>query len=233
MTLLAGIIQAVKLVVSLDPTMMEIIFLSLKVSGSAVIIAAALGIPYGAYLGLRQAAGVKWQIRIIYTFMGFPPVVAGLVVYLLLSSSGPFGALDLLFSPAAMIFVQALLAFPIITGLSMVGIRERNMELRDTAVSLGATPLQVAATVVREARFSIMGAVVAGFGRVIAEVGAVMMVGGNIEGHTRVMTTAIVLETRKGNFELAIGLGLVLLTLAFLINSLLYWMQNRGNAYER
>jgi len=232
MSILDGVIEALKLVVTLNPFMMEIILLSLQVSSSAVIIASLLGIPYGAYLGLRTESKVKWQTRMIYTFMGFPPVVAGLVVYLLISSSGPFGVLDLLFSPAAMVFVQALLALPIITGLSMVGIRDKDRELRDTAVSLGAGPVQVAITVVKEARYSIMGAVVAGFGRVIAEVGAVMMVGGNIEGHTRVMTTAIVLETRKGNFELAIGLGLVLMTLAFIINSLLYRIQSRGYAHE-
>ncbi|MTI85152.1 MAG: ABC transporter permease subunit [Firmicutes bacterium] len=233
MTLLEGILEAAKLVITLDPAMMQIIFLSLQVSTSAVIIASLLGIPYGAYLGLRTVAKVRWQTRITYTFMGFPPVVAGLVVYLLLSSSGPFGVLDLIFSPAAMISVQALLALPIITGLSMVGIRERDNEFRDTAISLGANPMQVAVTVVKEARYAIMGAVVAGFGRIIAEVGAVMMVGGNIEGHTRVMTTAIVLETRKGNFELAIGLGLVLMAIAFFINSLLYKIQNGGSSYEK
>ena len=233
MTLLEGILEAAKLVITLDPAMMQIIFLSLQVSTSAVIIASLLGIPYGTYLGLRTVARVRWQTRITYTFMGFPPVVAGLVVYLLLSSSGPFGVLDLIFSPAAMISVQALLALPIITGLSMVGIRERDNEFRDTAISLGANPMQVAVTVVKEARYAIMGAVVAGFGRIIAEVGAVMMVGGNIEGHTRVMTTAIVLETRKGNFELAIGLGLVLMAIAFLINSLLYKIQNGGSSYEK
>lgn len=233
MSILEGIFEAIKLVVTLNPSMMEIIFLSLQVSGSAIIVSSLLGIPYGTYLGLSKPSKVRWQTRIVYTFMGFPPVVAGLVVYLLLSSSGPFGVLDLLFSPVAMVLVQALLALPIITGLSMVGIRDKDREFRDTAVSLGASSLQVAATVVKEARYSIMAAVVAGFGRIIAEVGAVMMVGGNIEGHTRVMTTAIVLETRKGNFELAIGLGLVLMTIAFVINSFLYRIQSGGHPYER
>lgn len=229
MQLLEGIKQALILVITLDPDLMEIIFLSLKVSGTAILLASLLGIPYGACLGLRNARRVQWQVKMVYTCMGFPPVVAGLLTYLLLSSSGPFGVLDLLFTPTAMILVQALLAFPIVTGLSMVGIREKDQELRQTAISLGASPLQAAVIVVKEARFAITGAVVAGFGRVVAEVGAVMMVGGNIEGHTRVMTTAIVLETRKGNFELAIGLGLVLLLIAFIINSFLYRIQNGVN----
>lgn len=221
----SGLWQAFNLIINLDAELLEIVFLSLQVSGAAVLIAAVLGIPAGAYLGMRQPQRVRWLEKVIYTLMGLPPVVAGLLIYLLLSSRGPLGPLDLLFSAPAMIIAQTVLALPIITGLTLVAVREKNKEIRDTAVTLGASPPMVTATVIREARRSIMGAVVAGFGRVIAEVGAVMMVGGNIKGHTRVMTTAIVLETRKGNFELAVGLGLILLGIAFIINSLLYRIQ--------
>lgn len=229
MDLLQGITQALYLVITLDPKLMGIILLSLEVSGTSVILASLLGIPAGTYLGLKPARQVRWPVKIVYTFMGLPPVVAGLIIYLLLSSRGPFGVLDILFTPGAMIIVQTLLATPIITGLSLVGIRDKDREIRDTAVSLGANRWQVALTVIREARYTLFGAVVAGFGRIVAEVGAVMMVGGNIEGYTRVMTTAIVLETRRGNFELAIGLGLVLMLIAFIVNSLLYRLQSGVN----
>jgi tungstate transport system permease protein len=157
--------------------------------------------------------------------MGLPPVLVGLLVYLLLSAQGPFGVLKLLYSPTAMVIAQTVLALPIVTGLTMVAVRSKDREIRDTALSLGASGWQVALKVIRETRVAIVGAVVAGMGRALAEVGAVMMVGGNIEGKTRVMTTAIVLETRRGNFEMAIGLGMVLLTLAFIVNVILYRLQ--------
>ena len=169
--------------------------------------------------------------KVIYTLMGLPPVVAGLVIYMLLSRMGLLGVLGLLYTPVAMIIAQVTLALPIVTGLTMVGVRSRGKEVEETARSLGAGPLLSAWTVVRESRISLLGAVVTGFGRVIAEVGAVMMVGGNIEGHTRVMTTAIVLETRKGNFEYAIGLGLILLSLSFVINAFLYRVQRGGEVH--
>jgi tungstate transport system permease protein len=218
-------VQAFVLVVNRDPAMMQIIWLSLQVSGLAILLAALGGIPLGTWLGMRPAHRVRWPALIIYTFMGLPPVLVGLLVYLLISSQGPFGVLDLLFTPAAMVIAQTMLALPIVAGLTMTAVRGKDREIRDTAVSLGANGRQVALTVIREARVAIVGAVVAGLGRALAEVGAVMMVGGNIEGQTRVMTTAIVLETRRGNFEMAIGLGMVLLALAFLINALLYRLQ--------
>lgn len=217
--------QAFNLMISRDPALMQIIRLSLQVSGVAVCLAALAGIPLGTWLGLRPARQVRWPALFIYTFMGLPPVLVGLLVYLLLSSQGLLGVLNLLFSPTAMVIAQTVLALPIVTGLTMVAVRGKDREIRDTAVSLGAGGWQVALTVVRETRVAIVGAVVAGAGRALAEVGAVMMVGGNIEGKTRVMTTAIVLETRRGNFEMAIGLGLVLLALAFVINALLYRLQ--------
>jgi len=158
-------------------------------------------------------------------------VVAGLLIYLVLSRSGPLGVLGLLYTPAAMVIAQVLLALPIITGLTMIAIRTRGREVEETALTLGAAPLQASWTVIRESRAAILGAVVTGFGRIIAEVGAVMIVGGNIESHTRVMTTAIVLETSKGNFELAIGLGILLLSISFVINSVLYYFQKGGGSH--
>ncbi|MBV1727646.1 MAG: ABC transporter permease [Candidatus Desulforudis sp.] len=211
--------------ISRDPAMMHIIWMSLFVSGISVFLASALGIPLGTWLGLLPAHRVRWAAQIIYTLMGLPPVLAGLLIYLLLSSSGPFGVLKLLYTPWAMVVAQTVLAFPIVTGLTMIAVRSKDKEIRDTAVSLGASAWQSALTIVREARLAIVGAVVTGLGRLMAEVGAVMMVGGNIEGKTRVMTSAIVLETRRGNFEMAIGLGIVLLVLAFIINSCLYRLQ--------
>jgi tungstate transport system permease protein len=226
--LFEGILQAFKLILTLDPYMMQIVLLSLQVSGMAVLFATLAGVPLGTYLGLKPAERTRFAGKLLYTLMGLPPVVAGLVFYLLFSRMGPLGVLGLLWTPAAMIIAQFALALPIIAGLTMIGIRGSGKEVQETARTLGAGKLLTAWTVVRESRFAIFGAVVTGLGRVIAEVGAVMIVGGNIEGRTRVMTTAIVLETGKGNFELAVGLGLALLVISFAINSLLYHFQGGG-----
>ncbi|HOP68633.1 MAG: ABC transporter permease [Dethiobacteria bacterium] len=226
--LLEGIIQAFKLIITLDPDLMRIVLLSLQVSGAAIIISTLLGVPLGSFLGLKEERKTRLISKIIFTLMGLPPVVAGLLIYLLLSRQGPLGVLGLLYTPTAMIIAQVCLALPIVTGLTMVAVRSTGREVEETARTLGAGRGLAAWTVIRESRISILGAIITGFGRVVAEVGAVMMVGGNIEGHTRVMTTAIVLETGKGNFEFAIGLGLILLLLAFLINSLLYRFQRGG-----
>jgi len=231
--IVGGFEEALRLIVTADPRLVEIVGLSLAVSGTAVVLAAAVGVPLGAWLGLRRGRAVRWAARFLYTLMGLPPVVAGLVVYLLISSRGPFGVLDLLFTPAAMVIAQWCLATPIVAGLTMVGVKGVDRAVRDTAVSLGADERQAVWAVVREARPAIVGAVVAGFGRVVAEVGAVMIVGGNIEGHTRVMTTAIVLETRRGNFDLAIGLGIVLLAVAFVFNSVFHRLQGEVDVDER
>lgn len=228
MLLLKGIAEAFYLIATFDPYLLQIVFLSLQVSLLAVLFAALAGVPLGTYLGLKPKERTRFASKLLYTLMGLPPVVAGLVIYLLLSRSGPLGVLGLLYTPAAMVIAQFVLALPIIAALTMIGIRSRGKELQETARTLGAGRLLTAWTVVRESRFAIYGAVVAGLGRVIAEVGAVMIVGGNIERHTRVMTTAIVLETGKGNFELALGLGLVLLLISFFINSLLYNLQAGG-----
>ncbi len=226
--LLEGILEALRLITSFDPDLLQIVFLSLRVSVIAIVIATLIGVPLGAFLGLKSEKKTRLLNKIIFTFMGMPPVVGGLIIYLLLSRQGPLGVLGLLYTPSAMIIAQVLLATPIITGLTLVGIRARGTEIVETARSLGADSALATWTVVKESRLAILGAVITGFSRVIAEVGAVMIVGGNIAGRTRVMTTAIVLETRRGNFELAIGLGIILLILAFVINSFLYNIQTGG-----
>lgn len=228
--LLEGIIEAFRLIAGLDSELLQIVFLSLRISVVAIIIASLLGVPLGTLLGLKPEKQTRLINKIIFTFMGMPPVVAGLIIYLLLSRSGPFGVLGLLYTPSAMIMAQVFLATPIITGLTLVGIRAKGGEIEETARSLGAGSALAAWTVVRESRIAILGAIITGFSRVIAEVGAVMIVGGNIAGRTRVMTTAIVLETRRGNFEFAIGLGIILLLLAFIINSFLYNIQKGGSS---
>ncbi len=226
--MLQGIAEAFYLILTFDPKLWEIVLLSMTVSGLAVVLGALVGIPLGAYLGLKPERQTRLVSKLLYTLMGLPPVVAGLIIYLLLSRSGPLGVLELLYTPTAMIIAQFVLALPIIAGLTMIGIRSRGQEVQETARTLGAGRFLTAWTVVRESRIAIFGAVITGLGRVIAEVGAVMMVGGNIEGVTRVMTTAIVLETGRRNFELALGLGMVLLVLSFIINSLLYNFQGGG-----
>ncbi|MFP3867360.1 MAG: ABC transporter permease [Desulfobacteraceae bacterium] len=199
------------------------------VSGSAVALATILGGSLGIWIALTPFGGRRLVINVLNTMMGLPPVVVGLVVYLLLSRRGPLGALSLLFTPGAMILAQTILASPIVAALTVSALLSVDPKIRDKAISLGATERQAAWTVVREARFALMAAVIAGFGRVNAEVGAVMMVGGNIAGYTRVMTTTIVLVTSQGRFELAIALGLVLIGLAFVINLLLQVLQGGGS----
>jgi tungstate transport system permease protein len=226
-----GFLEALRLIVNFDPYLMQIVFLSLRVSGSAILISALLGVPLGTYLGLRPERKTRFVSKIIYTLMGMPPVVGGLIIYLLLSRSGPLGVLGLLYTPTAMIIAQVFLSLPIVIGLTLVAIRARGGDVAMTARTLGAGPWHTVWTVIREARVSIFGAIVTGFGRVVAEVGAVMIVGGNMQGHTRVMTTAIVLETNKGNYEFAVGLGLVLLIISFTINSLLYTFQKGGEGH--
>ena len=216
-----------------DPTsgLRNIILLTLYVSGSAVALAALIGIPAGTWLGLQQSRRVRWLTRIVYTLMGLPPVVGGLIVYMLIRRQGIFGSLSLLYSPTAMIIAQVLLATPIIIGLTSVAVRGKGKSVLETLVSLGAERGLILRTIMWEARYGILGALVAGFGRVVAEVGAVMIVGGNIQGHTRVMTTAIVLETRRGNFAFALALGLILLAISFLFNMGLYRIQ-AGAAHD-
>jgi tungstate transport system permease protein len=226
--ILSGLARAFNLILSLDAGLMEIISLSLLVSASAVLISCLFGIPLGAILGLRAFRGRRLVEGLINTMMGLPPVVAGLVIYLLLSSSGPLGVLRLLYTPGAMIIAQVVLVLPIVTGLTLVAVRSKDRRIRETARSLGATEAQATIAVLGEARLGIFGGVVAGLGRALGEVGAVMLVGGNLEGKTRVMTTAIVLETRRGEFDLAIALGIVLLVISFVINLALQRLQGEG-----
>lgn len=201
--------------------LLPIILLSLYVSGVALFFASLAGIPLGAALALRPIPARRVIELLVYTGMGLPPVVVGLVVYMFLSRSGVLGALGWLFTPAGMIVAQVIIALPLVIGLTASAVESVDPALRLQVRALGASPRQVMWTTLREARLGVLAAVVAAFGSVISEVGAVMLVGGNIEGETRVLTTAIVLETRKGNFELALALGGVLLALALAANFLL------------
>lgn len=216
------------MIVHLDPALREIILLSLRISGTALVLASLAGLPLAVLLGMRRFPGRSGIVSVLNTFMGLPPVVVGLFLYLLLSRSGPLGRLGLLYTPSAMVIAQALLAFPLVASLCHAAIVNVDPLIRQAAESLGALPSQVAATVIKEARYGILAGAIAAFGRVMAEVGAIMIVGGNIAGYTRVMTTTIALETDKGNFELALALGIVLLGISLLINSVLHAVQRRG-----
>lgn len=220
-----SLLHVFSLLVSGNPDLLEIIFLSLQVSLIAVALGILCGIPFGAFLCFKDFPGKGLFINLLYTFMGLPPVLAGLFVYFLVTRHGPLGEWQLLFTPIAMVMAQFLLTFPIITGLSMVAIKSKADRYIHTAISLGANSWQVAWTVINEARLGIMAAITTAFGRAIAEVGAVMLVGGNIEHSTRVMTTAIVMETRKGDYPLALALGIVLLLISFIANSMLQYFQ--------
>jgi len=211
-------------------SLLPIILLSLYVSGVALILATLIGVPLGARLALRPVPGQKLIEVLIYTGMGLPPVVVGLLVYLLLSRSGPLGWLNWLFTPAAMIVAQTVIALPLTLGLTMTAVESVDPALRLQVRALGATPTQVMWAVLSEAWPGVLAAILAAFGSIISEVGAVMLVGGNIEGSTRVLTTAIVLETRKGDFELALALGAVLLGLNFLAN---FWLTRLGRGVVR
>jgi tungstate transport system permease protein len=214
--------NALRLLVSLDPDLLEIVWLSLRVSLSAVVIASVLGFGLGAWLALSQFPGSRALVISINALMGLPPVVVGLVVYLFLSRSGPLGVLGLLFTPTAMVIAQSILITPIIAALTRQIIADLWLEYREQLTSLGASTRRAMFTLLWEGRFSLTTAALAGFGRAIAEVGAVLIVGGNIAHHTRVMTTAIALETSKGELALALGLGIILITLALLINAAVY-----------
>ena len=227
-TILQGFGSAFKLIIALDSELLKIIWLSFKVSGAALLLAVLFGLPLGALLALKRLPLRGVILSLINTGMGLPPVVVGLFVYLLLSRSGPLGFMSLLYTPPAMIVAQFILAFPIVTSLSHTAIVNVNPIIRQAAQVLGANPLQEALTVIREARYGIMTGGIAGLGRVTAEVGAVIMVWGNIAGYTRVMTTTIALETDKGNFDLAIALGIILLGLSLLINLAFRAVQRMG-----
>lgn len=220
--------RAFSLILHLNAELLGIILLSIRVSGTALVVSALLGLPLAALLGFKKFPLKGLMISILNTCMGLPPVVVGLFVYLLLSRSGPLGFMALLYTPTAMIVAQTILAFPIVTSLSHSAIVSVAPIIKQASMTLGATPVQVSLTIIREARYGILSAIIAAFGRVMAEVGAILIVGGNIAGFTRVMTTTIALETDKGNFELALALGIILLTIALLINAVLYLIQKKG-----
>jgi len=226
--LVDGLKQAFLLLVHLDRQTMEIASLSLLVSGSATLISLLLGIPLGTFLGLRHFRGKRFVASIVNTGMGAPPVVVGLVVTIFLWRSGPLGILHILYTPAAMIVAQVIIAFPLVAGFTMAAVQQLDPKLRLQIMALGASQTQMIWLILREARLPLLAAIMAGFGAVISEVGASMMVGGNITNQTRVMTTAIVGEDSKGNFSLAIALSILLMIIVYLVNLLLTWVQQRS-----
>ena len=228
-SIIEGFRKAFFLILSLDPELLKIIFLSLKVSGLALVISTAVGLLLSTLLSFKKIPLQGIIISLMNTFMGLPPVVVGLFVYLILSRSGPLGFMGLLYTPSAMVTAQTILAFPIVASLCHSAIISVDPIIKQSSMTLGATPLQITITVMREARYGIMSGIIAALGRVMAEVGAILIVGGNIAGYTRVMTTTIALETDKGNFELALALGIILLTLSLIINIILYRGQRKGS----
>jgi tungstate transport system permease protein len=218
-------VQAIRLIASFDRYVFQILWRSVQVSGGAMLLAVAVGLPLGIALGIGRFPGRRLLVALTYTGFALPPVVVGLFVYLLLSREGPIGSLGILFSPSAMVTAQALLAAPYVAGVSLAAVQAVPPDIRLQARALGATPVRSLWMQVREARLGILAAIIAGFGAVISEVGAAMMVGGNIAGETRVLTTAIVLETRRGNFETAMALGFILLAIVLAVNLLLTRVQ--------
>ncbi len=223
------------MIVTRDPALFAIVLLSLRVSGIALLFSTLIGIPLGAALGLSRFVGRRVVVALLYTGMGFPPVVVGLFVYLVLSRNGPLGQLSWpfapsLFTPAAMTTAQCIISFPLVAGFTMAAVMGVDPQLRQQVRALGATRWQTTLAVLMEARVGVIVSIIAGFGSIISEVGAVMMVGGNIEGRTRVLTTAIVLETRRGNFDLAMALGVILLALSFFTNVAMLYLQ--GKTFE-
>jgi tungstate transport system permease protein len=223
--------SALQMVMSADPGLFAIVRLSLLVSLSAVLCAALIGIPAGAALALTRFPGRNAVVVILNAMMGLPPVVVGLAIYLLLSRSGPLGSFGLLFTPQAMIIAQTLLAAPIIAALARQTIEDLSAEYRDELTAMDVGPFAKVGTLIWDGRFSLITALLAGFGRAAAEVGAVIIVGGNIEGFTRTMTTAIALETSKGDLPMAIGLGVVLMGIVILLNALAWATRRAGERY--
>ena len=222
-----GISKAWSLIVSLDAEVLAVTLFSLKISCSATLASLFIGIPAGVFLALADFPGRRLTISLVNTGMGLPPVVVGLFVTLFLWRNGPLGFLEILYTPSAMILAQAVIATPIVTGITVASIQNLPANLKLQVQALGATRLQTVWLLIREARLPLLAAVMAGFGGVISEVGASIMVGGNIKGQTRGLTTATVMETGKGNFDVAIALSLILLVLAFSVNYLLTVIQQR------
>lgn len=226
--IISGIAKAIRLIATGDPVVVEITFLTLKVSGLATLLSLAIGIPLGTALALGNYPGRKVLLSLVNTGMGLPPVVAGLWVSIFLWRSGPFGFLNLMYTPAAIIIAQAVIASPIVTGLTAAAVQQTSPRIRLQILALGASRFQFVWLLLREARLSLLAAVMAGFGGAVSEVGASMMVGGNVVGQTRVLTTATVLEVSKGHFDVAIALSLVLMLLAFGVTAILTAVQQGG-----
>ncbi|UYZ24483.1 ABC transporter permease [Mesobacillus jeotgali] len=225
--LLEGLKKAIEMILSSDPEILEITLLTLRVSISAVLVSTLIGIPTGMFLGLARFPGRRFILAIINIGMGLPPVVAGLWITLFLWRSGPLGDWSWLYTPTAIILAQILVSLPIVTALTSTAFQQINPKLILQVKALGATKIQLYWILMKEVKLAILAAIIAGFGRVIAEVGAAMMVGGNISGETRILTTSIVMEVSKGNFDIALALSFILMTLAFIITFSLTYLQQR------
>ncbi|MDH7509593.1 MAG: ABC transporter permease [Methanolinea sp.] len=222
-----GFVQAFQLIISLDPEVIEITARSLLISLAATAVASLVAIPLGGLIHFREFGGKRGLITIIQTLYALPTVVAGLFVFLLLSRAGPLGFLGLLFTPTGMVIGQAVLIIPVLAGMTLVALSGVKKTISDEIVALGATQTQAILTIIKEARFAIIGGIILGFGRAISEVGAAMIIGGNIRGYTRVLTTAIALETSMGNIALSIALGIILLGIAMVVTVALFLVQER------
>lgn len=222
-----GLRKALELLLTRDPEVLRVTLLSLKISGAATLISLVIGLGIAVPVALNEFPGKRLVIALLNTGMGLPPVVVGLFVTVLLWRSGPLGFLEILYTPTAMVFAQAVIASPIIAGISLAALQHLPPGLRLQILALGASRPQMVWLLLKEARLPLLAAVMAGFGGVISEVGASIMVGGNIRGQTRVLTTATVMETGRGNFEVAIALGIILLVLAFTVNAVLTHVQQR------
>jgi tungstate transport system permease protein len=225
--ILEGIKKAFWLLITFDPEVMSITLLSLKISGLATLISLFFGVSCGAFIALSQFPGKKIVVSLVNTGMGLPPVVVGLFVSILLWRSGPLGFLELLYTPAAIVVAQFVIATPIVMGITVASLQQLPKKLKLQILALGASRSQMVWMLIKEAKLPLLAAVMAGFGGVISEIGASIMVGGNIKGYTRVLTTATVMETSKGNFDIAIALGIILLLLAYVINLILTYVQQR------
>jgi len=228
--ILEGIKKAFWLIITFDPDVMGITFLSLQVSGIATLISLFIGISTGVTVALSRFIGKRIVVSLINTGMGLPPVVVGLFVTIFLWRNGPLGFFEILYTPTAMIIAQTVIATPIVMGITLAAIQQLPQKLRLQILALGATRLQMVWILVKEAKLPLLAGVMAGFGGVISEVGASIMVGGNIKGYSRVLTTATVMETSRGNFDVAIALGIILLVLAFSINFIITQIQQRERA---
>ena len=222
-----GLVQAVELIISLDPEVLEIAARSLRISLTSTALAALVCLPVGGLIHFHRFVGKRALVNIIQTLFSVPTVCVGLLVFLLFSRAGPFGGLNIMFTPTAMVIGQMILLTPTLLGLTISALSGVAGKVKDTALSLGASDAQAIAVILNEARYALVAAVVMGFGRVISEVGLAVIVGGNIRGFTRILTTAIALETQRGALELALALGIILLLLAFVVNLLLGLMQRR------